>query len=284
MVKRLLFALLAACTPDARAPIEAPVGSVTAPATTVDRGAAVTFVRKPWTVGESVLDITKTSTAITMTGPGSEIRVGSEKDVAKKMTVRKVDGDSPSELYVHYDRWEESETLNDEPKPPKAVSLAGKTYVARAQPGSKVAQVRDPDGADVPAAEADEVSKSIRSELRADPFAVALGGRAVRVGEEVPAAADAIAEHFADSAEKKMDVSNAHVVLRRLEGNLAIFDVAMKVTWAEGTAPVTMDLTGEATISTLTTRTSRFEVHGPITMSVSGYVGVGSITVVSTQR
>ncbi len=219
-----------------------------------------------------------------MTGAGPVIDMATEKDVEKKMTVRAIDGDKPSELYVHYERWEESTSSAGGPPRSKGQSLAGKTYVVGAVADSKNPSVRDPDGAEVPSNEADEVAGSMRSDFRADPFATALAGRTFRIGEDLPAVAEALSRHFADSMDETVQVENARVVLRRLEGDEAIFDLSMRMKFAQKMAPMWMDLTGEAHIATKTTRTTHVELRGPITLDIAGMKGGGTLEVVSTQR
>lgn len=279
MVKGLVL-LMAACAPEARAPIDAPIGIVTAPTTIIDRGAAITFVRKPWTVGERLDDVTKTSTTLTMESPSTKMHFTEDKRVRKDMRVQEVDGDRVSVMYVHYDEWEEDATFDGTSKP-KGRTLAGHTYIVSAGRGDVHPQVRNPDHEDVD--EADEVAKSMRSDLQPDPFGTTLPGRPIHIGESVPAAAQAMATHFMETAEKTMTVTAPQMTLRRVEGDMAIFDISMKVSWSEQSSPVHMDLEGEAHVSIATTRTRRFEMHGPLEMTSEWFKSTGSVTALSTQ-
>jgi hypothetical protein len=231
-----------------------------APTAAPTDGDSITLTSVPPAVGDKWTEEKTQTMQLDISAQGQKVpMVGGEHEV-KAIEVLAVTGDIVTKEKVTYTTLEHSQKLAGQEKLQPPV-IAGKTYTIEA--GDTLAVTTDAG----PAAEAEakEVQDAEKNFGKPEKFGKLLEGKTFKKDETVDFPADQIADAMGDA--DNMKVTKLSMTYRGMEGEVAMFDMAMTIVQETPGGTLTMDMAGKAKVDPKTNEPVDMALDGKLAMT-----------------
>jgi len=200
-----------------------------------------------------------------------EANRNSTDSIQKTETILETNGDSVTKIKVTYDRIEETAVITEDGIPknekPKPNPVAKRTYIVSVQNGT--VKVTDQNGMKPDYDEIDIVSAAYRNLAEVDSFRQFFKQKTIGIGQPMQLPELATAGMFIDATRRKIKIENAAFTLKALQGDLALFDTALRMQWNEDeNTSIKVNVSGEISVGTQNSRPLATNLNG--TMRITG--------------
>ena len=234
--------------------------------------AVVQFEHKPLPQGAARVEKSETIMTMSMTVSLKDevIREGNTEQRSqkrKRITLLKTDtAGAPVEAKIVYEEIAETHKEGDGKPEVKPSPLEGETYVVTIEAGEMV--VKDARGADVPAAESDEVIADNGDLLKPDMLHTLIPRGPVEIGERIPVNETFLRRLFDADAGGAVTIQEAWLALkevREVEGRRSgVFETRMKLVAPVSRLEMGFDMTGELVVALADTQLVKMNLKGPV--------------------